>query len=171
MQVDLATQSIPIAERIANRYAKRLPSIADEIRSTAMLSLVESVSRLPVDKISPEEWTARLNGYVASDIAAYLNSTGQNDMRRNHVSIDSVDEEVFASEETRDIATQIGYSFEELIEKLPDPRDRAVCRYLYVEGLTNKQTAERMNVSMRAIQYAKATALSELREIMKGVLS
>jgi RNA polymerase sigma factor (sigma-70 family) len=153
----LVVNHIQFAEKIASRQHRRLPFSVylEDVKSAAYLGLVDAASRykgnIPFEIFA----SFRING----EIKDYLRSLGwgtRNNRWQSH-----------AWEETYDYASEpeegVNDSFEMVTGRL-GKQGQNVLRMYFVEDLTMKEIAERVNLSQTRVFQIIKISIADLKE-------
>ena len=151
----LAASALPIAEAIAERYARTFPSRRADLQSSAAFGVLRAATAYYQGGLSWEElakFYARME--CSTTIRKHLKSC--------EVSIEEVSLDVEPSyNKERDLVAGIE-AFADLVKSLPSPH-RSLCEYVYVNDLTIEEAASKLGYAPKYGHHLHRHSLARIR--------
>lgn len=164
----LATDDREAFRVIYNRYAKRIYTFA---RRKVASDIAEEI----VQEIFVHLWQRRntaignLSAYLFTAVRYGILNHFRDELIREKFILQNNRENTPTSEQYEHFLEEIQQSIEKALQNLPE-KTQVVFRMSRFEGFSNKEIAEQLNFSEKAVEYHITQALKHLRQSLKPFL-
>ena len=151
---ELATHFLPMIERFALRVLHR-PALAEEVAQEALLRLWQQANRYDPAKARLTTWLHRIAHNLSIDVLR---------RERLELSEEPVELAVAVEDTTEELSAQVRAGLAQLGQQ-----HRTALALTYYQGLSNREAAEVMGLSTRALESLLVRARTQLKTLLMEV--